>query len=209
MTIIAVIDALLKLVSLAGFVLFIIVLVKQFKVGGVLKAIIGIITCSIYTFIWGWLNHSRLKITKWMWAWTGAIILALVLVGVSFVVVGSMGLSMIDEYAKTGKTPTIGGFKPPVQRPARKRVAKKRIKPKKVTPGAEKPEATIDLALEMTKVNNLIKLNEKNADAYFNRGWLHEFKGDMQAAAGAAKNSSTSITDTGAALHAITITSQG
>lgn len=51
-----------------------------------------------------------------------------------------------------------------------------------MAPDAQKPKATIDFDLEMRKVNNLIKLSEKNADAYFNRGWLHEFKGDIQAA---------------------------
>ena len=183
MILMTVIQALMGLANLASFVFFVIVLIKLFKAEGALKGIIGII-CSIYTFIWGWMNHKRLKLTKWMWAWTGCILLALVLVGVSFVVVGSMGLSMIDEYARTGETPSIGGFKPPTQRPAGKRVAKKRIKPKAAagTPSAEKPGATIDFALEMRKVNNLIKLSEKNADAFFNRGWLHEFKGDMQAA---------------------------
>jgi len=43
---------LLLLVELALFVCFIMVLIKQFQTAGAVHGIIGIITCSIWTFIW-------------------------------------------------------------------------------------------------------------------------------------------------------------
>ena len=59
--------------GIAGFgflICFIIVLIKQFQEGGLLHGIIGLITCGIWTFIWGWLNSSRLNIRNLMLIWT-------------------------------------------------------------------------------------------------------------------------------------------
>ena len=35
---------------------------------------------------------------------------------------------------------------------------------------------------KLKSLNNLIELDKKNADAYFNRGWIYVYKGDLQAA---------------------------
>ena len=64
--------------GLGSFICFIIVLIKQFQEGGVVHGIIGIITCGIWTFIWGWMNSSRLNIRNLMMAWTALWVLALV-----------------------------------------------------------------------------------------------------------------------------------
>ena len=61
---------LIPILSLIGFIVFIIVLIKQFKHGGVLQGIIGLITCGLWTFIWGWIKHKRLEMTKIMVLWT-------------------------------------------------------------------------------------------------------------------------------------------
>jgi len=66
------------LLGLANLVLFIMVLVKLFQNEGVGKGILGII-CSIYTFIWGWMKHKELGITKIMTAWTILIVVNLAL----------------------------------------------------------------------------------------------------------------------------------
>jgi len=58
------------LAGLASFICFIIVLIKQFKEGGPLHGIIGIITCGLWTLIWGWINAARLGITNLMLIWT-------------------------------------------------------------------------------------------------------------------------------------------
>ena len=65
--------------GLGAFICFIIVLIKQFQDGGIVHGIIGIVTCGIWTFIWGWMNSSRLNIRNLMLAWTGLWLVAIVL----------------------------------------------------------------------------------------------------------------------------------
>ena len=76
------------LVGLASFVCFIVVLIKQFQNGGALHGIIGIVTCGIWTLIWGWMNAGKLAITNLMMIWTllivGSIILNVVSGGFSY-----------------------------------------------------------------------------------------------------------------------------
>ena len=60
------------------FITFIIVLVKLFKEEGALKGIFGFI-CGIYTFIWGWIKHKQLQLTKMMLVWSIAIIAQIIL----------------------------------------------------------------------------------------------------------------------------------
>jgi len=69
---------LVGLAALANLVLFIIVLIKLFQNEGVGKGILGLI-CSIYTFIWGWMKHKELNLTKIMIAWSAAIVLQMIL----------------------------------------------------------------------------------------------------------------------------------
>jgi len=69
------------LVGLANLVLFIMVLVKLFQEEGVGKGILGII-CSIYTFIWGWMKHKELDLTKIMTAWSILLVVAMILSGI-------------------------------------------------------------------------------------------------------------------------------
>ena len=67
------------LVGLASFICFIMVLIKQFQNAGAVHGIIGIITCGIWTFIWGWMNANNLNIRNIMLAWTVLILISLVL----------------------------------------------------------------------------------------------------------------------------------
>jgi hypothetical protein len=62
---------------LATLICFIIVLIKLFQNAGVLQGILGLI-CGLYTFIWGWINASRLNIRNIMIIWTLLIILSIV-----------------------------------------------------------------------------------------------------------------------------------
>ena len=66
-------------VNLIAFVVFIMVLIRQFKDAGPVHGIIGIVTCGIWTFIWGWMNATRLNIKNLMLIWTGLIILGIIL----------------------------------------------------------------------------------------------------------------------------------
>jgi hypothetical protein len=66
--------------SVLALVAGIVVLVKLFQKEGVLKGILGLI-CMIYTYIWGWMHvkDTSLNLKTWMWVWTGAIILGIIL----------------------------------------------------------------------------------------------------------------------------------
>ena len=65
--------------GLGSLICFIIVLIKQFQNAGAVHGIIGIITCSIWTFIWGWMNSGKLNIRNIMLIWTALWILSIIL----------------------------------------------------------------------------------------------------------------------------------
>jgi hypothetical protein len=56
------------------------VLIKLFQKEGILKGLLGLI-CMLYTFIWGWMKikDESLKLKNWMYIWTGAIVVGLIL----------------------------------------------------------------------------------------------------------------------------------
>jgi len=83
---------LLLLVELAALICFIMVLIKQFQTAGAVHGIIGIITCGIWTFIWGWMNATTLNIKNIMMIWTLLIVICIVL---QFV----FGISFYPRYA--------------------------------------------------------------------------------------------------------------
>ncbi len=69
MSLLIILGIIFAAVTIANFVLYIIVLIKLFKNEGVLLGIIGLFI-SIYTFIWGWIKHKQLEITKIMIWWS-------------------------------------------------------------------------------------------------------------------------------------------
>lgn len=85
------------IIGFGGFVLFIIVLVKSFKHGSVLKGLLGIITCGLFTFIWGWIEHKRLKMTKIMATWSILMLSGMVATGAVFAM-GITSLLMLPQY---------------------------------------------------------------------------------------------------------------
>lgn len=66
------------LMSLGVVICFIIVLVKMFQTAGVLQGILGLI-CSLWCFIWGWMNAGKLGIKNLMMIWTLLLILCIIL----------------------------------------------------------------------------------------------------------------------------------
>jgi Tfp pilus assembly protein PilF len=84
---------LFPILALIGFIVFIIVLIKQFKHGGALQGIIGLITCGFWTFIWGWIKHKSLAMTKIMILWTVLQLTPIVLMGV-------FGAAMLGQMTK-------------------------------------------------------------------------------------------------------------
>ncbi len=64
--------------GLGSLICFIIVLIKQFQNAGVVHGIIGIVTCGIWTFIWGWMNSDKVGkniMLIWTLLWIVAIAL--------------------------------------------------------------------------------------------------------------------------------------
>ena len=69
----------LALLALIGSVIcWILVLIKIFQNDGALKGVLGLI-CSLFAFIWGWMNAGRLGIKNIMLAWTVLLILYAIL----------------------------------------------------------------------------------------------------------------------------------
>jgi hypothetical protein len=69
----------LALLALIGCVIcWILVLIKIFQNDGALKGILGLI-CSLFAFIWGWMNAGRLNIKNIMLAWTVLLIVYAIL----------------------------------------------------------------------------------------------------------------------------------
>jgi hypothetical protein len=67
------------MLALIGCVIcWIIVLVKIFQNDGAVKGIIGLL-CSLFAFIWGWMNADRLGVKNIMMIWTVLIIIYLIL----------------------------------------------------------------------------------------------------------------------------------
>lgn len=66
------------LCALGMLICWIIVLIRMFKDAGPVQGIIGII-CSIWAFIWGWMNSGRLGIRNIMLIWTVLLVLYLIL----------------------------------------------------------------------------------------------------------------------------------
>jgi hypothetical protein len=66
--------------SAIALVAGIVVLIKLFQREGILKGILGLI-CMLYTYIWGWMkiNDQELKLRTWMYVWTAAIVLGIIL----------------------------------------------------------------------------------------------------------------------------------
>ena len=65
--------------DLGCLICLIIVLIKQFQNAGVVHGIIGIITCGIWAFIWGWMNSGKLNLRNIMLIWTLLIIVSMIL----------------------------------------------------------------------------------------------------------------------------------
>ncbi len=74
--------ALALLVGLGSLVCWIMVLIKQFQLGSVVHGIIGIVTCGLWTLIWGWINAGKHNLRNLMLIWTILIVLGIVLQGV-------------------------------------------------------------------------------------------------------------------------------
>ena len=64
--------------AIASIVFWIIILIKMFKTEqSPMQGIIGIF-CSLWAFIWGWMNATKLGLKKTMLQWTVAIVVTII-----------------------------------------------------------------------------------------------------------------------------------
>lgn len=73
--------ALSALVGLGSLVCWIMVLIKQFQLGSMVHGIIGLVTCGLWTLIWGWMNAKKHNLRNLMLIWTILIVIGLVVQG--------------------------------------------------------------------------------------------------------------------------------
>ena len=92
------------IMQITCFVFFIMVLVKLFKNEGALKGILGFIF-GIYAFIWGWIKHKELALTKVMVAWSVLTVASIVMAPV----IVASGTAELMNYA--AKLNGNSGFK--------------------------------------------------------------------------------------------------
>jgi len=84
------------IMQIMSIVFFFIVLVKLFKNEGVVKGILGFIF-GIYAFIWGWIKHKELDLTKVMVLWSVFTVVSIVLAPV---IVASGTMQLMNYAAK-------------------------------------------------------------------------------------------------------------
>lgn len=135
-------------------------------------------------------NHSPPGKTNY------SIIIVLILIGLLLFL--SMGLIFKDQINKIKfpDLPLIKRLDParvPITPPSPKsnqktgKPAAKPLETKPDTPKAEQKPVTRtlvneDLPLELKRINNLIALDDQNANAFYNRGWIYEYKGEFEKA---------------------------
>ncbi|UCG08731.1 MAG: tetratricopeptide repeat protein [Desulfobacterales bacterium] len=185
-----IITGVMSIIQILGFIILIVMLIKQFKHGGALHGIIGLITCGFWTFIWGWLKHKSFELTKIMIVWTILIISPMIVFGV-------FGMAMVNEMmALMTSLSEEGGFDKMMQGIDKKSANKiSSLKTKKMKPVVNLPQkapnqapAANDMdwsqkALALWKNgkytdpnkaleywNNAIQTNPKLPEAYNNRG---------------------------------------
>ncbi len=180
----------MSVVLIVLIILMIMVLIKQFKHGGALHGIIGLISCGFWTFIWGWMKHKGLKLTKVMILWTILIVTPMALIGVFGVVMVTELMNMATSLTEEGGFDKImkGFDKKEVKKISgrKSKQPKKAAKLPKKTPGQSAKQGDRDWRKEAVALwkdgkysdpnkaldywNKAIRMNPKSAEAYNNRG---------------------------------------
>jgi tetratricopeptide (TPR) repeat protein len=170
------------ILELISLILLIIVLVKLFQNKGALHGILGIISCGWYPFIWGWIRHKDLKLTKIMIIITSCMVLGF-LIPVYFMttglVSGPMGFRQLNLPGQAEKQTTQRQSRIAQPKPREKTIANTQLKlSQKQTRGG----LGSNFQIELTDLNNRLKLNNENGDAYYNRGLLYAKNGQYEQA---------------------------
>lgn len=175
-------SALCVLLPLVGFAMFILVLIKLFKAEGVLRGILGIVSCGIYPFVWGWVKNRELRLTPVMVIWTVTVIASFLipltaLSGGLSSLIGTIRSASDFIEAPTRRASEIS------KDPIPKAVSKPVIPPSEPNTSQESaPAERSGYDQEIGELNAFIDQNSANADAYYNRALLFERKGDLATA---------------------------
>lgn len=124
------------IMQIMSFVFFIIVLVKLFKNEGVLKGILGFFF-GIYAFIWGWIKHKDLDLTKVMVLWSVFTVASIVMVPI---IMASGTMEFMNYAAKLSENPDF------------------KYVQQKTSNGSQK----INLSKMLSKSNSAVPVNQKN-----------------------------------------------
>jgi hypothetical protein len=195
MTMPIILGATYTIANILNLILWIIVLIKMFKKEGALKGILGFF-CGIYLFIWGWIKHKQLAMTKLMAVWSLIILLEIVLIPV-------IGVDNVLDMRKNLGAYTGVGIsklsKPDSGSGLKNKLTKKKAqnnqaqKPSQTKPGSEDVDKDVDWSLKAMALWNKGKFkdpqkavdywgraisNEQHTlEAYNNRGLAyHELK---------------------------------
>jgi len=179
---------LIALCFICSLVYWIIVVIRLFKEKGAIHGILGIVI-SLYPFIWGWIKHKELKLTKTMLIWTISYVLAVVLsIGMAIFIPVMFADKMtrtlpgvMEQSAKRqGVVVTKRPTRKPIRRPPQKKVAS--------LPGStalRSPELkTVTSDQEIKMLDELIKEDGNNSAALYNRAWLYASRNDFEKAVG-------------------------
>ncbi|MCD4717225.1 MAG: tetratricopeptide repeat protein [Desulfobacterales bacterium] len=174
---------LIALCLICSLVYWIIVVVRLFKEKGAIHGILGIVI-SLYPYIWGWIKHKELKLTKTMLIWTISYVLAMVL---------SIGMAIFVPVMFADKmTKNLPGVMQ--QSVKRQGIVTTKRPPRKSTPRSARQKAavmTVDKKpvpkamtseQEIKMLDELIKGDGNNAAALYNRAWLYASKNDFEKA---------------------------
>ncbi len=124
------------IMQIMSIVFFFIVLVKLFKNEGALKGILGFIF-GIYAFIWGWIKHKELALTKVMILWS---VFTVASIGLVPVIVASGTAELMNYAAKLSNNPDF------------------KLAKQKLSAGPQK----INLSNKLMKRKTAAKIDQKN-----------------------------------------------
>jgi predicted Zn-dependent protease len=123
----------LVIINILCLIFFFVVLIKLFKNEGALKGILGFF-CSIYTFIWGWMKHKQLGMTKIMATWSILTLAGMIMVPVMGVSSALMIPQYLQEMSGSGNV-EFSNLKSSKMAPRKKLAAKKNTnKPRQKLP---------------------------------------------------------------------------
>jgi len=189
------IGILMAVVSLASIVFFVMVLIKQFSKGGVLQGLLGLITCGLWTYIWGWIRHRNFNMTRIMIMWSACYIISAVLSvvaggTVAMEVANLMGQAKGDLKAQVNKQNShVTDVRKRINRPqvsTGQRAAKPAAKTQPGAGGGIDSDQLADAAMSLWQNgryadpegaveawSEILKTRPDSAEAYNNRGVAH------------------------------------